>query len=174
MRNALVLVLAAAAAPCLAGQPSQEVIRTCVGAESASARIKYTEIPVHKISETEDEDTKRTEITIQFGKDEFGIWQSSSPEAFGLVYNGNEIPLSSVARLSAEEPAPFNPSLAMWGLIAEGTQSYLCISFNFDGLGRSGSFQSVRGVYLIDRADRLFRPFYTVGRTTPDGVVLAK
>jgi hypothetical protein len=174
VKTALLLLLAAAAAPCVAGQPSQEVTKTCVSAESTSARVKYTEIPVREIAETEDEDTKRTEITVHSGKDEFGVWQSESPDSFGLVYNGKEIPLSSVARLSAEQPARFNPYLARWALIAEGNQSYLCITFNFDGLGRSGSFQTVRGVYLIDRADRLFRPFYTIGKTTRDGVVFAK
>jgi hypothetical protein len=174
VKTALLLVLAAMAAPCIARQPSQEVTKTCVSAESTSARVKYTEIPVREIAETEDEDTKRTEITVHSGKDEFGVWQSESPDSFGLVYNGKEILLSSVARLSAEQPTRFNPYLARWGLIAEGNQSYLCITFNFDGLGRSGSFQSVRGVYIINRGGNQFHPFYTVGRTTPEGVVLAK
>lgn len=169
-----ILALAVVTAPVIAGQPSQDVTKTCVSAESTSARVKYAEVTVHEILEAEDEDTKRTEITVRSGSDKFGVWQSSSPDSFGLVYNGREIPLSSVARLSSEMPVPFNPYLARWGLITEGVRSYLCITFNFDGLGRSGSFQNVRGVYLIDRADRNVRTFYTVGRTTPDGVVLAK
>lgn len=169
-----ILAVAALAAPAIAGQPSQEVTKSCLSAQSIDARAKYRAIAVHEISEAEDEDTKRTEITIRDGKDEFGIWQSSSKDSFGLVYNGKEIPLSSVERLSSEQASQFNPYLAKWGVITEGAKSYLCITFNFDGLGRSGSFQSVRGAYVIDRAERRFRPFYIVGRATSNGVVLAK
>lgn len=31
----------------------------------------------------------------------------------------------------------------------DGKERYLCVSFNFEGLGRSGNFQNVRGGYLL-------------------------
>jgi hypothetical protein len=154
--------------------PGKEVVKTCVKTESTSPHVKYVDIPVNEINETEDEDARRTETTIRFGQDEMGIWQTDSPSAFGLVYNGKQVSLAHVARLSREKPSQFDPSLARWGVVSEGAKSYICITFNFEGLGQSGSYQSVRGVYLLDRGAHRLRPFYTVGRVTAKDVVLAK
>lgn len=44
---------------------------------------------------------------------------------------------------------PFAPSLADWSMVMDGKERYLCVSFNFEGLGRSGNFQNVRGGYLL-------------------------
>jgi hypothetical protein len=155
-------------------RPSKNTVETCVKTESTTPKVKYTAIPAHNFHDTEDIEAKRTETTIRHGKDEIGIWETSSPESFGLIYNGKQVSLDRVERLSSETPSRFNPSLAKWGVINEGSHSYICITFNFEGLGQSGSFQSVRGIYLVDRTARKFEPFYTVGRVTQQGVVLAK
>jgi hypothetical protein len=155
-------------------QPSREVTKTCVKTESTSPPVKYVDIPINEINETEDQEAGRTETTIRFGRDEMGVWETDSPSTFGLVYNGRQVSLDDVTRLSKERPSQFNPSLAKWGVVSEGSNSYICITFNFEGLGQSGSFQNVRGIYLLDRHAHLLRPFYTVGRVTAKGVVLAK
>lgn len=155
-------------------QPSLDATKTCVKTESTSPRVNYIGIPANEINETEDKDSGRTETTIRFDREEMGTWEKSSSNAFGLVYNGKQIPLSGITRLSKEKPSRFDLSLARWGLISEGTKSFICISFNFEGLGQSGSFQNVRGVYLLDRKTRPLRLFYTVGRVTEKDVVLAK
>jgi hypothetical protein len=48
------------------------------------------------------------------------------------------------------KPGEFDPALAQWSIATEGAQQYFCVSFNFDGLGRSGSFQNVLGGYLLN------------------------
>jgi hypothetical protein len=156
------------------GQPSKEVTKTCVKAGSTSPGVTYVAIPVTRIDETEDEDTGKTETTIRLGPEQMGTWETGSADSFGLVYNGKQISLDRVIRLSKEEPAQFRTSLAQWGVVASGKRSYICVTFNFEGLGQSGSFQSVRGIYLIDRRAQPVRPFYTVGRVTENDVMLAK
>ena len=59
----------------------------------------------------------------------------------------------------------FNPYEAIWGEAREGSKSYICATFNFDGLGKSGSFQSVRGLYLIERSAHSGATFYMSGIT---------
>ncbi|MDB5920871.1 MAG: hypothetical protein JWR40_5105 [Massilia sp.] len=43
-----------------------------------------------------------------------------------------------------------------------GKKQFLCITFNFAGLGQSGSFQNIRGLYLIE-VSKPPKFYYTVG-----------
>ncbi len=52
---------------------------------------------------------------------------------------------------------------SLYGIAREGAKSYLCVTFNFDGLGESGAYQNIRGLYLIDRTSRPFKAYYTAG-----------
>jgi len=154
--------------------PGKEVTKTCVKAQSTSAGIAYDNIPVSRIDETGNEDTGTTQTTIRFGREEMGTWETNVPDSFGIVYNGKQIFLDRVIRLSKEEPAQFRTALARWGVVRTGSKSYICITFNFEGLGQSGSFQNVRGIYLIDRRAHPVKSFYAVGRVTENDVMLAK
>jgi hypothetical protein len=63
--------------------------------------------------------------------------------------------------------------LAMWGYVHEGKQRLLCVNFNFDGIGRSGSFQNVHGLYLMPiRASKKKKPdlYYGVLNDAPQSV----
>ena len=60
-------------------------------------------------------------------------------------------------------PEAFNPYEAIWGEVGAGGKSYMCATFNFDGVGTSGSFQNVRGLYLIERSALAKTVFYTSG-----------
>ena len=83
------------------------------------------------------------------------MWEVKSTNAFGLIFNGEEPPLRRVTRLDRRHaPTPFDPYKAMWGDARQGAKPYICITFNFDGLGQSGSFQNVRGVYIIEKSSR--------------------
>jgi hypothetical protein len=154
-------------------QPSKDVISTCVKSESTSPKISYAAITADTYYINEDDRTKRTETTFRHRSDVLGTWKGAPPDTFGLIYNTQRIPLARVKRLSKAVPSSFDTNLAIWGLIREGRRSYLCIAFNFEGLGQSGSFQSVHGVYLIERTTRPLRAFYTVGRVTEKGVILS-
>jgi len=68
-----------------------------------------------------------------------------------LVWGQSVTPLKNATVLDKQASAPsdFSPLLAEWALIRQDDQRFVCVNFNFDGLGRSGSFQKVRGLYLL-------------------------
>ena len=66
-------------------------------------------------------------------------------------------------KLSGEPPGVFTPYTSQWGGVRNAKQAYLCITINFEGLGQSGSFQNIRGVYLIDLKRRPATIYYLVG-----------
>ncbi|MBE1162210.1 hypothetical protein [Dyella acidiphila] len=75
-----------------------------------------------------------------------------------LIYSGKLYRLSKAVPVGDNhgiEPSVFTPSLAEWSIAREGQQHYFCVSFNFDGLGQSSSFQGVRGGYLLNLQTRV-------------------
>lgn len=145
-------------------RPSPAVVDTCLRTESASSKVRYIPIAADAFQVTEDEEAGETEIALKYGKDTVGTWEAKTPQAFGLLFNGKKTPLARVTRLDKTTvPAAFNPYEAIWGEAREGRNSYICATFNFDGLGKSGSFQNVRGLYLIDRHARNGATYYTLG-----------
>lgn len=174
MQTALFVLTITLASTATAVPPPRPAVEACVRTDSAPCGARYTAIPARDFVETQEDGADSVATTIRYGKEEFGTWERAGARKSGLVYNGRQVPLQDVTRLSGERPAPFNPYLAMWGIVTWATRSYFCITFDFDGLGRSGVFQSVHGVYLFERHAPRFQPFYTVGRVTPGGVVLAR
>ena len=90
---------------------------------------------------------------------EIGSAQSRRGDA--LLYRGRLYPLRRAVKLpqtrSRERPA-IQVALADWSLIRENGKQYLCVSDQFDGIGRSGSFQKARYGYLLEtwKKGRLF------------------
>ena len=157
------LLLGALAAQACA-RPSPAVFDACLRTESTAPQVRYTPINNKVVDVTEDEEAGKTDVTFQHGPDTIGTWEVKKPQAFGLVFNGKETPLGRVTSLDRRHaPSTFNPYLAIWGEAREGKKSYICATFNFDGLGRSGSFQNIRGLYLIERRGRSTAIFYAAG-----------
>lgn len=147
-----------------AARPSPAVVDTCLRTESTSPKVRYIPIAADAFQVTEDEEAGESEIALKYGKDTVGTWEVKKPQAFGLLFNGKKTPLARVTRLVKDKaPAAFNPYEAIWGEAREGRNAYICATFNFDGLGKSGSFQNVRGLYLIERHARNPVTYYTVG-----------
>ena len=147
-------------------RPSPAVVNACLRTASASPTVRYVPIPAGAFQVTEDEEAGKTDITLRHGPDTVGTWEVKNPRASGLVFNGRGTPLARVARLDKRKaPAEFNPYEAMWGEAREGSKSYICATFNFGGVGKSGSFQNVRGLYLIERSTGAGTTFYTSGST---------
>jgi len=69
----------------------------------------------------------------------------------GLIWGRSIVLLKLASPLDQppETPSTFTLLLADWSTIQQGSQRFLCVNFNFDGLGRSGSFQKVHGLYLM-------------------------
>jgi hypothetical protein len=144
--------------------PSTAIVDSCLRTESATRDVRYTAIDTGAFEVIEDEDAKKTATVLHHGKDTVGTWEGTRPMAFGLVFNGKETSLKRIIRLDKEQaPTAFSPYEAVWGIAEDGKKSYICATFNFDGLGKSGRFQNVRGSYLIERSKRAKVPFYAVG-----------
>jgi hypothetical protein len=161
------LLLSALLAPANAA-PGTSVVNACLRTESAPPKVRYTPIEATGFEVTEvveDGEVDKIVTTVHLERDAVGTWQRKKPLTFGLVFNGKEIPSSRVVRLKKDQsPEAFDPYEAVWGVAHDGKKSYICATFNFDGLGKSGSFQNVRGLYLIERNKRGRSTFYTAGK----------
>ena len=147
-----------------AAKPSPAVVDACLRTGNESPTVRYTAIPTNAFQLTEDAEAGKTHTNLRYGSDTFGTWAGKKSTAFGLVFNGKETPLAGVIRLDKRQaPAIFNPYEALWGEAREGGKSYLCATFTFDGLGKNGSFQNVRGLYLIERCARANATYYAMG-----------
>ena len=145
--------------------PSKAVIDACARAATDAPAVRYTAIAADAFEVTEDEGGMRTEIVLRHEKDVVGVWRGKNPHAFGLMINGRQIGLQQIKQIDPGQSAEtFNPYEALWGAVREGKRSYLCVAFTFDGLGKSGAFQDVRGVYVIDRQARPAKAYYAVGK----------
>lgn len=152
---------------CASAAPGADVVDACISTESHSTKVHYTEIDVTTFDVIEDQEAKKTSTLIRHGKDRFGTWESGNSEVFGLVFNGTETPLTRVIRIDKRNvPSEFSPYEAIWGVVQDGKTSYICATFNFDGIGKSGSFQNIRGLYLIERNKQRTVPFYAVGKVS--------
>lgn len=144
--------------------PSAAIVDACLKTESTSPDINYSPIKAAAFEVIEDETERTTTTLVHYETDSVGTWERAMPATFGLVFNGKKTPLARVVRLDKKKaPETFSPYEAIWGLAKDAKGSYICATFNFDGLGKSGSFQNVRGLYLIERSKRARGVFYTYG-----------
>lgn len=147
-----------------AAKPSAALVSACLHTASASSKVRYTSIAADSFHVTEDEEAGITHTTFRHGTDTVGTWEVKKPRAFGLLINGKKTSLVQVTRLDKRKaPEEFSPYEAIWGEARARGKSYICATFNFDGVGKSGSFQHVRGLYLIERSARAKTVFYTSG-----------
>jgi hypothetical protein len=142
--------------------PSLAVINSCLRIESKGG-VKYTDIAPHTFNEEYDEALKMTSTTFKHRQSKVGMWEIADNNAFGLIYRGKNVATSEVVALSDKLPSIFNPYTAQWGEAHEGRHSFVCITFNFEGLGESGSYQNIRALYLIDIIRKPARYYYIVG-----------
>jgi hypothetical protein len=146
----LILGFVAVLASASAAEPSRDVAGSCLLGYSLSPHIHVREYKTNEII-TEDDyaDGYDARFFLQVsGKD---IGYAEKGEQFGLIYAGKVYQGTDAKPIlgTPGDPAPFEPELASWGEVRDRGRKYLCVSFNFSGLGQSGSFQKVRGGYLM-------------------------
>jgi hypothetical protein len=135
---------------CLANAgPTSQIIHSCLKTKSLGNAI-YTDISPANFKVDDASEDKPTSTTLVYQRHTVGIWEATESKNFGLVYDLAKIPSAKIIKLGSESPAPFTAYTALWGEARFGKSIYLCITFNFPGVGESGSFQNVRGLYLID------------------------
>ncbi len=146
------VVVMAASITGWAAPPGEALVKSCLLAQSVSPSIVIRDINTHEVSQEDDyADGFNASYLVRHEGADVGYAEGKSTQA--LIYSGKLYRLSaaiSVGNNRGIKPTAFNPALAQWSIAGDGRQRYLCVSFNFDGLGRSGSFQNVHGGYLVN------------------------
>lgn len=136
--------------PSFAKQPSDAVVFSCLTARSISSDVKFKALETNEIAEMDNyKSGYKAVYYFENAGTDTGYAKNGNRRA--LIYDGNVFPIEKAfvlpnARLRFYD---FNPYLADWSKVTDKSGQYLCVSFNFDGLGRSGSLQAERGGYLL-------------------------
>lgn len=160
MKRLLVLVLIGLiTAGCATAQvPPRDVIESCLQAHATTKAVIVKPMPNSEVYSQDDyADGFTATYYFTFQGQDFGYAERGDEHA--LIVAGGLHALSKAKRMpgTMSSPPNFSPHLADWAFLSMGGRSFVCASFNFDGLGRSGNFQRVRGTYVI-----------SVGRGTAD------
>lgn len=153
-------------------EPSNAVIYSCLLGRPTSPTVTLNELPTNEIL-SQDDYRAGYNATYYFKANGKEIGYARNGTQFGIIYAGHIYPANTAKNLLNTNipPSDFDPSLAEWSTIIDTHGQYLCASFNFGGLGRSGSFQAVRGGYLLSisakkRSTKLFFVVANTGRYT--------
>jgi hypothetical protein len=144
-------VLCVTVAQCAAAAPpSRAVIYSCLSAHAIAKSISVKAIPTTSVA-TEDNYSQGYNATylLQQPGNDIGYAERNGDTA--LIYGGRIYSIRSARPLLTTQTPPhtFQAPLADWIFVSEAKRRYFCVSFNFDGLGQSGSYQNVRGGYLL-------------------------
>ncbi len=143
------LALSALSMPVLAA-PSGEVMKSCLSTK-ASEGVSLTVIETREFYRQDNYQPGYQAEYLLFRGMEIGVAESRRGDA--LVYRGTLHPLRRATTLPTTRSkgmVAIQVALAHWSLIWENGKQYLCVSDQFDGIGRSGSFQKFRYGYLLE------------------------
>ena len=152
MKN-MMMVIFLAMQSAFAASPPQEVISACLLGSDFQA-VHFLEIASSESYEYEEKLRGFTRIFMiksPIDKNEVGF--ASGKQEAALVFGEAIYPLRKAVRLDAktDDPYVFFPALAQWATVKNARHNYLCVRFNFDGIGRSGTFQNTFGIYLLSK-----------------------
>lgn len=150
---AAALSIVAMATNAHAVKPSEDVVTACLQSES-HGRATLTPIATNEFTSNDDFQGGYKATTFTFNGRDVGYAEKEGRD--GLIWGRTVVPLKRAIPLDQrpETPSTFTPMLADWSTVKQGSQRFLCVNFNFDGLGRSGSFQKVHGLYLMGITQR--------------------
>ncbi|WP_322031272.1 hypothetical protein [Paraburkholderia sp. J76] len=135
-----------------AAPPDENTVRSCLQAQSVAHSVSIKILRTSEITQEDDYgDGFNANYIFKYRGGDAGYAEGRSDQA--LIYSGRLYRLSKALTLGDSHeirPGEFNPNLAQWSIAKAGGQQYLCVSFTFDGLGKSGSFQSVHGGYMLN------------------------
>ncbi|NHR07376.1 hypothetical protein HA052_19485 [Chromobacterium haemolyticum] len=142
--------------------PSGAVVKSCLASQAQSG-VTVTEIPFQEINEEDDYRPGYTAEYVLFNGAKVGA--ATSNKGAAILYREKLYPVAKAVVLAGAKaalPEEIHVELASWAWLKEGRRQYLCVSDNFDGIGRSGSFQKIRYGYLLEvrKGGKLF---YTNG-----------
>ncbi len=148
--------------------PSENVVTACLQGETIG-QAKWIEISTNEVN-LDDNFLEGYKATL-FKVNGRHIGYAEKGRQAALVWDTSIIPLKNALVLGkpSKLPTEFSPLLADWSLMKQGSQRFMCVNFNFDGLGRSGSFQKVHGLYLlsIPKSKNIKPPLFYIVRPIP-------
>jgi len=158
MKYFLCLVMFSWAILARAAEPSNDVLFSCLSGSAVSSLVRVEPIPTDRINE---EDGYKSGYDANFfefrGKD---IGYATKGDSEAIIYGGKLYLIKDAQIIADREVAlsPININLSDWLLVHVKGSDFLCVSDNFEGLGRSGSFQKVRYGYLLslDKSKKLY------------------
>lgn len=135
-----------------AAQPNENIVNSCLRAAAIAPSVTIESLNTDEITQ----DNKYGDgfaalYMFEYRGSVVGYAKSQTDQA--LIYLGKLYRLSKAIPLGDNrdiKPSAFNPTLAQWSILKRRNKKFFCASFNFDGLGRSGSFQNIHGGYLLD------------------------
>ncbi|MFJ4290744.1 hypothetical protein ACIP1U_13305 [Cupriavidus sp. NPDC089707] len=130
-----------------AADPPSKVIESCLAFKAMSSRISIEELDEPGVL-SDDFMSGYSTFTYQRNGIAFGYATSRGSRADKIVFGMQKRPISSAKPIDKVRPERLDPTLAEFGVIHYQSSTYMCISSNFDGIGRSGSFQNVRFGYI--------------------------
>lgn len=160
----LTLALFCTHAIAYAHAPSMSVRESCLLSQPITAKIHLVHLSTDSIFEQsayiDDYDSP-----YYFLEDSTEIGYAENADSTALLYSKKIYRLAEAHAIpsSLEIPRQFSPALATWARIREGDTSYLCVGFNFDGLGHSGSMQNLRGGFLLHLGSKRTGLYYIEG-----------
>jgi hypothetical protein len=136
--------------------PNENLVKSCLLAQSAAPSVTIQILNAEEITQ-EDDYADGFNATYMFKHRGADAGYAEGKAGQALIYSGKLYRLSRAVALGDNhgiKPGEFDPTLAQWSIAGRGEQQYFCVSFNFDGLGQSGSFQNVHGGYLLNTKNK--------------------
>ncbi|AVA33990.1 MULTISPECIES: hypothetical protein [Cupriavidus] len=165
MKQTLTLLAGIALSPLGIAQVPSSVFDSCVLAEdyktatyqefTGDAVISDDEIPGHLL------------LIYQHKGSGYGYASGTTNQPDLLVVGRQRVSILTAKRTGNERPEKIDPTQAIYGIVHYNARAYYCVASNFEGLGRSGSFQNIRVAYVAPlstsgKAPKMSALYYTV------------
>ena len=128
-------------------QIPESVVRSCMLLESSGPDVQYSEL---ESGGTISDDEISGYSLFSYARDDVMLGYATTNKGSRdlIVVGAMRVPISRAERLGRERPQRIDSSKAVYSILTKAHKNYFCIASNFDGLGRSGSFQNVRQTYI--------------------------
>jgi len=143
------ILLAGMTVPALVqAQMPEPVVNSCISLESESKSVLYQEL--EDAGSLSDDVIPGYSVLIHRNDGhDYGYAASKRNSQDLLVVGRKKLPILSAKRVGREPPQRFDPTKAVYAIVDHAARRYFCVASNLEGLGRSGSFQNVRAVYVV-------------------------
>lgn len=143
------------------------VVKSCLMLETVDSSAIYERLDDVTMELSDDELQGYTTYSYRRDGVIYGYAASRKGSSDLLIIGGRKFATRNAKRIGKEKPIHFDAAQSGFGLVRENGHRYFCITSNFEGLGRSGSFKNVRAAYivsskLINKKEVFNRSYYVV------------